>query len=84
MVTSSGMHGSVAEVDDNTVSVTVATNTTIKFDKSAIASVEASLTRVSTENPHIRWTRSSPHSKICAMASVSSSWTTRTARTKVI
>ena len=39
VVTSSGMHGSVADVDDATVSVTVATNTTIKFDKSAIASV---------------------------------------------
>jgi len=39
VVTSSGMHGSVTEVDETTVSVTVATNTTIKFDKSAIASV---------------------------------------------
>jgi len=39
VVTSSGIHGSVTEVDETTVSVTVATNTTIKFDKSAIASV---------------------------------------------
>ena len=41
VVTSSGMHGSVADVDDVSVSVTVATNTTIRFDKSAIASVES-------------------------------------------
>lgn len=39
VVTTSGMHGSVAEVTDSTVSVTVATNTVITFDKSAIASV---------------------------------------------
>jgi len=41
VVTSSGMHGTVADVDEATVSVTVATNTTITFDKSAIASVES-------------------------------------------
>ena len=39
VVTTSGMHGSVAEVTDSTVTVTVATNTVITFDKSAIASV---------------------------------------------
>ena len=40
VVTSSGMHGSVTEVDDMTVTVTIATNTQVKFDKAAIASVE--------------------------------------------
>jgi preprotein translocase subunit YajC len=41
VVTSSGMHGSVHDVDDTTVTVTVAANTHITFDKSAIASVNA-------------------------------------------
>ncbi|NQW28899.1 MAG: preprotein translocase subunit YajC [Ignavibacteria bacterium] len=39
VVTSSGMHGSVYEVDGNTVVVTIGSNCHVKFDKSAIASV---------------------------------------------
>ena len=41
VVTASGMHGTVNEVDETTVSVTVATNTHLTFDKSSIASVES-------------------------------------------
>jgi preprotein translocase subunit YajC len=41
VVTSSGMHGTVYEVDEKTVVVTVASNCHITFDKSAIASVNS-------------------------------------------
>ena len=41
VVTASGMHGTVNDVHETTVSVTVATNTHLTFDKSSIASVEA-------------------------------------------
>lgn len=37
VVTTSGMHGSVTEVDDKTMTVMVAENVKIKFEKSAIA-----------------------------------------------
>jgi preprotein translocase subunit YajC len=41
VVTTSGMHGSVYEVDDATVTITIASNCHVTFDKSAVASVEA-------------------------------------------
>lgn len=41
VVTASGLHGTVNEVGETTVSVTVATNTHLTFDKASIASVEA-------------------------------------------
>lgn len=41
IVTASGIHGTVYEVDDATVTVTIASNTNIKIDKSAIGSVVA-------------------------------------------
>lgn len=41
VVTTSGMHGSVYEVDETTVTITIASNCHVTFDKSAIASVEA-------------------------------------------
>lgn len=41
VVTSSGMHGTVQSVQENTVKVTVADNMHIVFDKSAIGSVVA-------------------------------------------
>ncbi len=42
VVTASGIHGTVSDVDDATVTVTIASNTNVKFDKSAIGSVSAS------------------------------------------
>lgn len=39
VVTSSGIHGTVHEVDETSITVTIATNTHVKFDKSAVASV---------------------------------------------
>jgi preprotein translocase subunit YajC len=39
VVTSSGIHGTVHEVGEGTVTVTVAAGTHVTFDKSAIASV---------------------------------------------
>lgn len=41
VVTTSGMHGQVYDVDEATVVITVGNNMQIKFDKSAIASVES-------------------------------------------
>ncbi len=39
VVTSSGIHGTVHEVDETTVTVTIAANTHVKFDKSSVGSV---------------------------------------------
>ncbi len=39
VVTSSGIHGTVHEVDETSITVTIASNTHVKFDKSAVASV---------------------------------------------
>jgi preprotein translocase subunit YajC len=39
VVTSSGIHGTVHEVDETAITVTIAANTHVKFDKSAVASV---------------------------------------------
>lgn len=41
VVTTSGMHGSVYEVDDATVTITIASNCHVTFDKSAVGTVEA-------------------------------------------
>lgn len=38
VVTTAGMHGTVSDVDDKTMTVQVADNVKIKFEKSAIAS----------------------------------------------
>lgn len=39
VITSAGMHGSVHEVDEKSVTVTVANGVNIKFEKSSISSV---------------------------------------------
>ena len=39
VITSSGIHGSVREVDETTVSVTISSGCNVKFDKSAIATI---------------------------------------------
>ncbi len=39
VVTASGIHGTVYEIDEKTVVITVGSNCHVKFDKSAIASV---------------------------------------------
>lgn len=39
VVTSAGMHGTVYEIDDSTVTVTIAPNCNVKFDKTAIGNV---------------------------------------------
>ena len=41
VVTTSGIHGLVYEVEDNTVTLTVGNNLHIKFDKSAVASIDS-------------------------------------------
>jgi preprotein translocase subunit YajC len=41
VVTTSGMHGTVYEVDETSVTITIASNCHVTFDKSAVASVEA-------------------------------------------
>lgn len=38
---SAGMHGTVHEIDDTTVTVTIAPNCHVKFDKSSIANVSS-------------------------------------------
>lgn len=39
VVTSSGIHGTVYEVDETTVTVTIASNTNVKFDKSSVGTI---------------------------------------------
>ena len=39
VVMSAGIHGTVHEIDDTTVTVTIATNTHVTFDKSSIGNV---------------------------------------------
>lgn len=39
VVTSSGMHGTVSDVADDGITITIAPNCNVKFDKGAIASV---------------------------------------------
>ncbi|MBU3698944.1 MAG: preprotein translocase subunit YajC [Candidatus Kapabacteria bacterium] len=39
IVTSSGIHGTVHEVDEATISVTIASGCNVKFDKASIATV---------------------------------------------
>lgn len=41
VVTSSGIHGTVYEVDETTITVTIASNTNVKFDKSSVGTVVA-------------------------------------------
>jgi len=41
VVTSSGIHGVVLDVDDTTVTVTIASSTNVKFDKSSVGTVVA-------------------------------------------
>ncbi len=40
VITSAGIHGTVAEIDDNTVVLQVADNVRMRFEKVAIATVE--------------------------------------------
>jgi len=42
VVTSSGIHGTVNDLDDTTVSVTIASNTHVTFDRSSIGSITKS------------------------------------------
>ncbi|MBC8124448.1 MAG: preprotein translocase subunit YajC [Candidatus Kapabacteria bacterium] len=42
VVMASGLHGTVADVDDSTITITIASNTNVKFDKSSIGSVVSS------------------------------------------
>jgi len=41
VVTTSGIHGTVSEVEDTTILIQIADNTRVKFDKASVASVDA-------------------------------------------
>ncbi|MBS1562149.1 MAG: preprotein translocase subunit YajC [Bacteroidetes bacterium] len=41
VVTTSGIHGTVSEVDETTILIQIADNTRVKFDKASVASVDA-------------------------------------------
>ena len=53
VVTIGGMHGIVTGTTDRTVSIKVADNTSIKFDRSAIATVTAAATRKDSEEEEL-------------------------------
>ncbi|WP_018130830.1 preprotein translocase subunit YajC [Effusibacillus pohliae] len=50
VVTIGGMHGTITELDDDTVTLRVAENTRIKFERSAIGSVKQSAAQPANGN----------------------------------
>ncbi|MBI2418597.1 MAG: preprotein translocase subunit YajC [Ignavibacteriales bacterium] len=59
IITSGGMYGTVASLEEKTVIITAADNVKLKFDRSAIATVVAAKGDKETEKPQIEGTSKS-------------------------